>query len=201
MRQSVRVSGVLIAVAMLAACSGQEKALKAAIADKVTAEGNPMACATVLNEVGRFPFDYHIDGMLNHGANKTALDKLVQLGFLSSKPVKVQSIYGGLAGETVGSPDAIRYDLTASGKKYAQKNQLCLPHELAETQVEETTEERTLLVTQYFSAIKNPETEKLGTVLVSLNPEIGQFLKEDLPMKFTVKTSINEQILSVEKRS
>lgn len=183
----------------ISGCSSEDAALRAAIEEKVAKEGNSLACASVLNSAGSFPMAYHADGMLNYGADKNTLDQLVKDGFLSSKPVKVKSVYGGLNGETVGSPQAIEYSLTPVGKKYARANQFCVPTELADTKIETDGSKRSLLVTQYFAAEKTPETERLSSILAKINPQMPKILDEELPLFFTVKKTIKEDIVSIEK--
>lgn len=194
---------MLVGVSLLglSACNNKDALLKAAIAENLATDGNPLACAPVLNEVGRFPFAYHADGMLNHGADKTMLDKLVAGGFLKSRAIKVKSIYGGLNGEVVGSPQATEYALTPLGKKYSQNNKFCIPNELEDTDVVAHGSERSLLVTQYFSAVRNEETLKLSSLLASINPSLRLMMQKDLSMKFAVRTSIKSDILSIEKAS
>lgn len=192
---------VSLLVTGLSGCTTDDARLKSAIATKLSTEGNPLVCAAVLNDVGRFPFNYHADGMLNHGANKKTLDKLAELGFLSARPVLVQSIYGGMNGEKVGSPQATEYSLTPLGSKYNQNNKFCVPNEMAETDVEADGSRRTLLVTQYFAVERNAETERLISALAEINPSLPLLLEKDLPLRFTVRTSAKADILSVQSAS
>lgn len=185
----------------LAACDSEDARLKSAIAQNLAAEGNPLACAPVMNEVGGFPFAWRSDGMLNHGADKNTLDQLVKGGFLTSRPIKVASVYGGLNGETVGSPDAIEYAVTPMGSKFVQGNRFCIPNELADTDVEADGSRRALLVTQYVAGVRSPEAERLVKILAPLNPNLARLLDEDLPIRFSVRTSAKFEVLTVQKVS
>lgn len=193
----------LLAVALMgvSACNSNDARLKSAIAENLSEGGNPLACAAVLNEVGQFPFAYHADGMLNHGADKRMLDQLVQNGFLSARSIKVKSIYGGLNGEVVGSPQATEYALTPLGSKYVQGNKFCLPNEMADTEVQPDGSSRTLMVTQYFSGVRNDETLRLSKLLAGVNPNLPLLMERDLPIKFVVRTSVKADILSIEQVS
>lgn len=199
-----KLKGLFVAVAAIAslsACTTDDARLKSAIAQNLANDGNPLACAAIMNDVGQFPFNYHADGMLNHGADKKTLDRLTEAGFLLSRPVLVKSIYGGMNGEKVGSPEATEYRLTELGRKYNQGNKFCIPSEMADTDVEADGSRRVLQVTQYFSAERNEEVDRLARILADANPNIPLLLEKDLSLRFTVRTSAKAEILSVEKAS